>query len=148
MSSETQTLIRSLVAARALSSPPCKLTTGLTPPSISVGVWNSSQPGPNMTSSLTRQSSIPSTPSSLWCVYFSFLYKAYNQNTFQSAFISGVQSQIISFTLPLEQTTLSRAANTFGFLGLVLDVVGTLTLFLSECVAHSKKRSVRCAGGL
>jgi len=42
-----------------------------------------------------------------------------------SAFIAGVQTQIISFTLPLEQTTLARGVNTVAFVGLVLDVVGT-----------------------
>jgi len=42
-----------------------------------------------------------------------------------AAFIAGVQGQIIFFSLSLDQTMLGRATNVLGFVGLVLDVIGT-----------------------
>jgi len=42
-----------------------------------------------------------------------------------AAFIAGVQSSIISSTLPLNQTMLGKATNVVSFVGLLLDVIGT-----------------------
>jgi hypothetical protein len=44
---------------------------------------------------------------------------------FQAAFIAAVQSTIISFALDLDETPLARATKMFGFVGLVLDIIGT-----------------------
>jgi zinc transporter ZupT len=44
---------------------------------------------------------------------------------FQAAFIAGVQSQIISFTMNLPQSSMGKATNSIAFVGLLLDVIGT-----------------------
>lgn len=65
---------------------------------------------------------------SLWCAFFLKWCSTHlaNHKTLQSAFIAGVQAQIVSFTIQLPVTPLSRAANLFGFVGLILDINGTI----------------------
>ena len=45
--------------------------------------------------------------------------------SFQAAFIAGVQSQVVSFSMGLPQSQIANATNALGFVGLLLDVIGT-----------------------
>ena len=80
---------------------------------------------------------------SLWCALSTSLLQSStlfrldltNDKIPQSAFIAGVQAQIVSLTIWLPVTPLSWAANLFGFVSLIFDINGTIagvydTLFI------------------
>ncbi|RDB20756.1 hypothetical protein Hypma_012301 [Hypsizygus marmoreus] len=61
-----------------------------------------------------------------------------------SAFIAGVQAQMISITYTSNATPLETATNVFAFLGLTLDIIGTSTGVLrTVLLQHTIRRTER-----
>jgi hypothetical protein len=66
----------------------------------------------------------------------------------KGAFIAGVQAQMIAVTYTFSSTALYKATNWFGFMGLILDLVGASTgvvhaLWLQQAIRHTDRIAVR-----